>query len=183
MARRILRRLFLLRNITVAGAGAGVAVANHFFELSLPLRPILVTLALLAGLNILTWLRLKTEFTVSNTEIFIQMLLDVAGITSLFYFTGGAANPFVWFYLLPLMIAATILPRTHTWIMAGITVLCYSALFFYAIPLGSAHEHHESGFQMHVFGMWLGFVTDTRRTLCNHQHLNDKDDGEDNDAN
>jgi len=158
MARRILRRLFLLRNITIAGAGVGVAIANHFFALNLPLRPILVTLGLLASLNMLTWLRLKTAATVSNTEIFTQMLLDVAGITSLFYFTGGAANPFVWFYLLPLMIAATILPRTHTWIMAGITVLCYSALFFYAIPLGSGHEHHTSGFQMHVFGMWLGFV-------------------------
>jgi two-component system sensor histidine kinase RegB len=158
MARRIMWHLFLLRNITVAGAGAGVTIANHFFELSLPLRPIIITLGLLASLNILTWLRLKTAFTVSNREIFTQLLLDITGITSLFYFTGGAANPFVWFYLLPLMIAATILPRTHTWIMAGITVLCYSALFFFAIPLGSGHEHHASGFQMHVFGMWLGFV-------------------------
>ena len=111
LTRRILRRLFLLRNITISGAGAGVAIASRFFDLSLPLYPILVTLGLLAGLNALTWLRLKTTFTVHNTELFMQMLLDIAGITSLFYFTGGATNPFVWFYLLPLLIAATILPR------------------------------------------------------------------------
>jgi two-component system sensor histidine kinase RegB len=158
MTRRILRRLFLLRNITVAGAGAGVAIANYFFALNLPLPPILVTLGLLASLNILTWLRFKTAFTVSNTEIFIQMLLDIAGITSLFYFTGGATNPFVWFYLLPLLIAATILPRGYTWFMAGLTVACYSWLFFYNVPLPHNGMHHDGGFQMHVFGMWLGFV-------------------------
>jgi two-component system sensor histidine kinase RegB len=160
MARRILWRLFLLRNITVIGAAAGVAIANEFFETGISAFPIIVTLGLLAGLNILTWLRLKALVLISNTEIFIQLLLDIAGITSLFYFTGGAANPFVWFYLLPLIIAATILPRTHTWIMAGITVACYSALFFFAIPIGSdsGHAHHENGFQMHVLGMWLGFV-------------------------
>ena len=160
IARRTLWRLFLLRNITIIGAGAGVAVANEFFDTGISSNPIIITLGLLAGLNILTWLRLKVSLTVSNTEIFGQLLLDIAGITSLFYFTGGAANPFVWFYLLPLIIAATILPRAHTWIMAAITVACYSALFFFAVPIsgGSDHAHHESGFQMHVLGMWLGFV-------------------------
>ena len=133
MARRILWRLFLLRIITIIGAGAGVAIANEFFETGISAFPIIVTLGLLAGLNILTWLRLKASVVISNTEIFIQLLLDIAGITSLFYFSGGAANPFVWFCLLPLIIAATILPRTHTWIMAGSTVACYSALFFFAV--------------------------------------------------
>jgi two-component system sensor histidine kinase RegB len=160
MARRILWRLFLLRNITIFCATAGIAIANEFFESGISVLPIIVTLGLLAGLNILTWLRLKASFVISNTEIFIQLLLDIAGITSLFYFSGGAANPFVWFYLLPLIIAATILPRTHTWIMAGITVACYSALFFFAVPIGNdpGYAHHASGFQMHVLGMWLGFV-------------------------
>jgi two-component system sensor histidine kinase RegB len=160
MARRILWRLFLLRNITIFCATAGITIANEFFESGISVLPIIVTLGLLAGLNILTWLRLKASFVISNTEIFIQLLLDIAGITSLFYFSGGAANPFVWFYLLPLIIAATILPRTHTWIMAGITVACYSALFFFAVPIGNdpGYAHHASGFQMHVLGMWLGFV-------------------------
>ena len=158
VARRILRRLFLLRNITILGAGAGIVAANTYFELSLPLQPLVITLALLAILNLLTWLRLKSGIIISNTEIFVQMLLDIAGITSLFYFTGGATNPFIWFYLLPLIIAATILPRAYTWFMATLTVACYSGLFFYNVPLPHNGMHHDGGFQMHVFGMWLGFV-------------------------
>lgn len=158
VARRILRRLLLLRNITVLGAGAGIFIANRFFDLNLPQKPLVVTLALLVGLNLLTWLRLKSVLVAGNTEIFLQLLLDIAGVTSLFYFTGGASNPFIWFYLLPLIIAATILPRGFTWFMASLTIACYSALFFYNVPLPHNGMHHDGGFQMHVFGMWLGFV-------------------------
>ena len=42
--------------------------------------------------------------------------------------------------------------------MAGLSVACYSALFFYNVPLPDGGMHHDGGFQMHVFGMWLGFV-------------------------
>jgi two-component system sensor histidine kinase RegB len=103
-------------------------------------------------------LRLQTGFTIRNGEILVQLLLDIAGITSLFFFTGGASNPFIWFYLMPLIIAATTLPRGYTWFMAGLGVACYSALFFYHAPLPHEGMHHDGGFQMHVFGMWLGFV-------------------------
>ena len=158
VARRILRRLFLLRNITILGAATGIITADRFYDLSLPLKSLTITLTLLAALNLLTWLRLKSPIVISNTEIFLQMLLDIAAITSLFYFTGGATNPFIWFYLLPLIIAATILPRAYTWLMATLTVACYSGLFFYNVPLPHNGMHHDGGFQMHVFGMWLGFV-------------------------
>jgi two-component system sensor histidine kinase RegB len=163
-ARRILWRLFLLRNITILGAGLGITISRLVYSLALPLPPLLLTLGLLALLNLLTWLRLQTLFSIGNSEIFVQLLLDIAGITSLFFFTGGATNPFIWFYLLPLIIAATILPRGYTWFMAGLSVACYSTLFFYNVPLpdGDMHHdagmHHDGGFRMHVFGMWLGFV-------------------------
>ncbi len=158
LARRVTRRLFLLRNITILGAGTGIVVANTFYGLNLPKLPLTITLALLALLNLLTWVRLKTDFAISDTEIFIQLLLDIAAITSLFYYTGGATNPFIWFYLLPLIIAATILPRGYTWSMAVLTVVCYSVLFFFRVPLPHDGMHHGGDFQMHVFGMWLGFV-------------------------
>lgn len=156
--RRILRRLFLLRNITILGAALTIGIAHSTFDLALPLHALFTTLALLTVLNVITLVRCSIGGIISNTEIFIQMLLDIAGLTSLFYFSGGATNPLVWFYLLPLMIAATILPRTYTWTMAGVTVACYSALFFFNRPLPHGGMHHDGGFQMHVLGMWVGFV-------------------------
>ena len=156
-ARRNYYRLFMLRNIEITAIGLGLVIATVAFKLTLPLQALLILLVLITGLNVFTWFRLKTGHRFSDREIFVQMLLDVAGLTGVFFYTGGASNPFVWFYLLPLMIAATILPRGYTWTMAGITVLSYSALFFIEAPM-TGQTHHASGFQMHVFGMWLGFV-------------------------
>lgn len=149
----------MLRNAEIVLIALGLAIATLYFRQPLPLPPLLVTLALITGLNVYTWLRLGSGHTYGNGEIFTLMLLDVAGLTAIFFYTGGASNPFVWFYLLPLMIAATILPRWHTWTMAAVTVLCYTALFLVDTPApGTQVHHHAEGFQMHVFGMWLGFV-------------------------
>ena len=159
-SRRNAARLILLRNVEIAAIAAGIAIATAYFDLALPLQPLFIILALIVTLNIVAWLRYRRGTSISDGEIFSHMLLDVAGLTGVFFYTGGASNPFVWFYLLPLMIAATILPRTHTWVMAAVTVVAYTSLFLIDAPVESEHAHHDhaSGFQMHVFGMWLGFV-------------------------
>lgn len=157
-ARRNYYRLFMLRNAEILLIGPGIAAATVIFRISLPLQPLLVILALLALLNFYTWIRLRTGRLFNDSELFAQMLLDVAGLTGVFFYTGGASNPFIWFYLLPLMIAATILPRSYTWIMASVTVLCYSALFLIDPASHPGHVRHPDGFQIHLAGMWLGFV-------------------------
>jgi len=158
-ARRIYHRLFMLRNAEIVLIVLGLTIASLYFDQDPPLPPLLVTLALIAGLNLYTWLRLRSGYSYGNGEVFALMLLDVAGLTAVFYFSGGASNPFIWFYLLPLMIAATILPRWQAWMMATVTVACYSALFLIETPATGVQAHrHGEDFQMHVFGMWLGFV-------------------------
>ena len=156
--RQNLRRLFLLRNFIIFGIVLGLGLARGILNQKLPVIPLGIILLLLGGLNILTWLLYRANHAVSDVAIFIQLLLDVAAITGVFYYTGGASNPFIWFYLLPLLIAATILPRGYTWIMAGLTVTCYSILLFLFVPLPHDVMHHDGGFQMHIFGMWLGFL-------------------------
>jgi two-component system sensor histidine kinase RegB len=158
VARRNLQRLFLLRNITILAVITGILLAMGVYGVVLPQRQLIVVICLLISLNVLTLLRLKAPQTITDAELFMQMLLDVAGITAVFYYTGGATNPFVWFFLLPLIIAATILPRIYTWVMATLTVGCYSVLLYYYVPLPQGDMHHDGGFEMHVFGMWLGFV-------------------------
>jgi two-component system sensor histidine kinase RegB len=156
--RQNLRRLFLLRNFTILGIILGLGLAGGVLNQPLPVIPLAVILLLLGGLNILTWRLYRADTAVSDAAIFSQLLLDVAAVTGVFYYTGGASNPFIWFYLLPLIIAATILPRVYTWIMAGLTVTCYSVLLFRYVPLPHDAMHHDGGFQMHIFGMWLGFL-------------------------
>ena len=103
-----LRRLFLLRNIELSGICLGLVIAAGIYGIELPLPPLLVILGLVALLNVYTLARLRSGRRVSDHELFVHMMLDVAGLTGIFYYTGGAGNPLIWFYLLPLMIAATI---------------------------------------------------------------------------
>ena len=157
---RNLRDLFLLRNIAIVGQLAMIAFATYELGLELPLLPLGLVAAALGLWNLLTWLRLRDPRTVSQREFFTQVVVDVAALTGLLYFTGGATNPFAWVYLLPLMIVTINLPRRYAWAMAVIAIAAYSSLmaWYVPLPLPGTHMHHDSGFSLHIFGMWFGFV-------------------------
>ncbi len=150
--------LFWLRNVAIAGQVLAVLITVYVLHLPLPVIGLSVIIGGLAILNALTWWRLTWPISVSRTEFFAQLVLDVAALTGLLYFTGGATNPFTWFFLLPLTIAAALLPKTYIWLMAALTIACYTLLMatYVAFPYGDLR--HEGGFGLHVFGMWLGFV-------------------------
>ncbi len=127
-------------------------------------------------------LRLRNNSIVSNPELFAQLCVDVAALSILLYYSGGSTNPFISLYLLPLVITAATLPPRYTWGMAALTTLCYTLLMKYYVPLPMLHgrsaaasamhdmnnmNHDMAGmsgmaeeniFNLHVLGMWLGFV-------------------------
>jgi len=112
-------------------------------------------------LELITWWQLQQPGEVSHCEFFIQMGIDVLALSGVLYFCGGATNPFTWMFLLPVIIAATVLPKRFSWGMAGLTVFCYSLLIKFYVPLHAAdmsHMSHGNNFAQHVFGMWFGFV-------------------------
>lgn len=160
VATQNLRRLFVMRNFMIAGQSLAVAAAWLWLNLSLPLIAIAATILFLMLLNLATWLRLQRPSGVSDHELLAQLLLDIAALTVLFYFTGGYSNPFVWMYLLPLTVAAVALPWAYTWLIAAIAIICYTLLMFHYQPLAQPHTHHHGGseFGTHLLGMWLGFV-------------------------
>lgn len=175
-----LQRLIALRAIAVFAQCATLALVHYFLEMELLWLPMLMCIAVLATLNLLSWLRLRSDYPVSNIELFAQLCLDVSALSVLLYYAGGSTNPFVSLYLLPLVIAAATLPQRYTWAMALITTACYTVLMRYYQALPSAHaagEEHDmaamvghdhtmmqhampqdDAFNMHVIGMWLGFV-------------------------
>ena len=156
---RNLKRLFMLRNLVIVGELLALLVANTLVELDLPVQPLLFVISLQALLNIWTWRRILGASSIQDGEFFIQLAVDVLALTGVLYFTGGATNPFAWFFLLPLIITATVLSATATWLMAVLTTACYTLLMFFFIPLaGNDHMQHNANFAQHVFGMWFGFV-------------------------
>jgi two-component system sensor histidine kinase RegB len=153
-----LRRLLGLRAITLAGLGLTLWLVVTRLGLPLPLAPLTGVLSGMLLLSLATLWRLRRAWPVQDRELFGQLLLDVASLTALFYFSGGSTNPFVVLYLLPLAIAAAALPAPYVWGMAAVTTLSYTALLVWHVPLPHSAQAHDADFGLHVLGMWLGFV-------------------------
>jgi two-component system sensor histidine kinase RegB len=175
-----LQRLIALRGVAVFAQCATLALVHYLLEMTLPLLPMLISIGVLATFNLLSWVRLHAARPVANAELFIQLSIDVLALSALLYYAGGSTNPFISLYLLPLVIAAATLPQRYTWAMAALTTACYTVLMKYYLPLPSAHQMREEidvatmpmhdhahmqhtipaddAFNMHVIGMWLGFV-------------------------
>ncbi len=137
-----------------------LAAVWRVLAIELDWQPMGMTIVVLMVINALTVGRLRSSRPVRNLELFGQLCVDVLALSLLLYYGGGSTNPFVSLFLLPLVIAAATLPQGYSWAMAALTVASYSTLMVYFVPL--PHIHHDfsedSAFNIHVMGMWLGFV-------------------------
>lgn len=168
-----LRWFFVLRNLLICVEALSVFLSVYGLDIPLHQTALTAIITLQMGLNFYTWLRLDNARPVSPGELGFQLALDILAITGILYFTGGATNPLTWFYLLPLIIAAIVLPQTFTWYLVVLASSCYTILMLYYEPLPlivpmtladlpRQHDHHvmmdHDDVRIHVFGMWFGFV-------------------------
>ena len=173
-----LTRLVTLRRIEVLTQAMVLLLAVVWLRIPLDVVPMTGIIALLAAINLATRWRLERGDPVAEGEVFIHLAIDVGILGLLLYFAGGSANPFVSLFLLPPTLAAAMLPARQAWALAGITLLAYTFLIFWKLPLpppqgdlaqfdallaratGGLSEHaaHSTGFALHVLGMWLNFV-------------------------
>lgn len=151
-----LRRLIWLRGLDIVGLSIMVAVARPVFQIVVPLVPSLILLTLWAALNLLTWLRLRRATPVGNGELLAHLGVDLVMLTVLLAFSGGPANPLTSLYLPPVAVAAAILQARQAWLLASLSVVAYSLLWRFSVPL--TVEDVDQAMQMHLTGMWLTFA-------------------------
>ncbi len=152
------KRLFMLRNITLLALLAAMLAVQIVLDIPLPWVQMSVPLLLLVLINLHTWRKLRAGREISRAEFFAQIIVDTLCLTALLYFTGGSTNPFVVLLMLPLIITAAALDERYTWTMAALTVASYSVLAVLHHPLQLTAHHHDAEFSLHLTGMWIGFV-------------------------
>jgi len=181
-ARQNLKWLFILRNLMILSEVILIVLSVYGLNIRLPEQQLWLVILSIGVVNIYTSMRLKTDDPVTELEIFSQLVIDVFSITALLYLTGGASNPITWVFLLPLIIAAIMLHQSYAWYMVILTTSMYTALMAYNIPLPSIEPHMPRSemkysdvknyellqqvhamsdthyFNLHIFGMWFGFV-------------------------
>lgn len=151
-----LRTVVLMRLAALACLLLVLASAVLLLGIALPATPICSTLFVLLLFNAWCWRRLQRADVVLEREVFIQLAADIAALSFMLYFSGGATNPFVSFYLPALALAASMLRWQRAVLLAAVAVLAYSLLgsFYQPLHLGDP----DRAISYHLAGMWANFT-------------------------
>jgi two-component system sensor histidine kinase RegB len=144
----------------VAGQAVVVLAAPRFARLELPLATLLALCGAMAASNAILhlWLH-RARRGLSTAGIGSVLAFDVAQLTALLYFTGGASNPFSVFYLVQITAAASTLGSRGTWTMTALGVSAYAGLFLLpAAPPADSGVHAAHDFARHLQAMWVALT-------------------------
>ena len=155
-----LRSLLAIRSIALLGQAGVLAYVLQVSRTTQSMSGLAVSLVVLAAVTAASLWRTTRPTPVSHSEFLIQLLIDIVGWTVLMYCSGGADNPFVSYYIVPLVVAAAVLPWRYTWLIAGASVLAYSLLLYFRLPfpLFSPHAGMSDSGNVHRLGMWFNFL-------------------------
>ena len=91
--RKNLLLLIQLRWLAVAGQVLTILVTEYWFDIPLPLAEMAGVVLFLVGLNIFSLLASRGRRPISNAQLFVALIFDMAALTTQLYLSGGASNP------------------------------------------------------------------------------------------
>jgi len=159
-SRKQLSQLTLIRSILLAILWLSFILALETKQIQTSSNFLAWILLIFSGIHLLTLMRFKDSLPVTEFEFLIQLLIDVICLSALFYFSGGANNPFISYLLVPICISATTLPWRYTWLITVTCLIGYALLLFFYVhsPIFEAsHQHQEGNTNWHIIGMWFNF--------------------------
>lgn len=125
-----------------------VLTAINLFKVILPALPIFLLTLFIAIYNAGFKLYLKHKtLSASNIRRFaiIQSMLDIISLTVLIHFTGGAENPFIFYFIFHTIFTSMLLTKKESYIQAGIICFLVVGLFIFEY-LHAVPHHHVKGF-------------------------------------
>ena len=152
-------QLIQLRWIAVFGQVVTIVFVSQVLGIRLPLAEMAVVLCGLITLNLVSLYRPRRAGEVRNGALMTGLLLDMAALTALLYLSGGATNPFVFLYLLQVMLCAVLLEAWSTWTMVVLTLACFVALTRWYVPMDLDASGVDPSL-LHLFGSLICFVLD-----------------------
>jgi two-component system sensor histidine kinase RegB len=151
-----------LRVCAIVGQLVAVLTVAHLLALPIAEGALLAGIAVLAAFDVFVWWRLRQPWPVGETEVIVHLTVDTGVLCYLLYLTGGAANPFVSLYIVPIALAAmTLSPR---YLAAAVLIAClaYIIVLLRHEPLPDVAHGTGSAltkdFNLHKLGMAVNFA-------------------------
>lgn len=155
-----LRWLVQLRWGFALGQTVVILIVERVMGVDLPLVPLfaIIVAELVSNVGCTLWARAQTR-EVPAAALAGLLAFDVLMLTALLHLTGGSFNPFNFFYLVHIALAAVVLPARWTWSLVVLSLACFATMFGELFGLGSeAMVHHADQMQLHLQGMWVAFA-------------------------
>lgn len=160
-SRENLYRLSLIRCVVLLGQFLALIYFSWFKPIGLPITSIAVVLAIYTSVTVAILRRSIHRVPITDREFFFHLLTDIVFFSMLLYLSGGATNPFISYYLIPISICAIALPVYFTATITFTAMTAYSLLLFYHVPLVALTPHHGTAMgidNLHIMGMWANFA-------------------------
>ena len=160
---RNMRVLMGLRAAYFVAQVTAILIASEVFSLVIPVGGMLSLAAVLAVFNLYSLYRLRAAKPIKEVDLFAGLVIDVLVLTGQLYFSGATANPFVSFYMLPVIIGAVMLSTRLAWMIYGLTLIGYTILAIAALSQPMPHMMTGnaplvSRMDIHLNGMMVGYA-------------------------
>jgi two-component system sensor histidine kinase RegB len=100
------------------------------------------------------------ETSITHSVSLALMLLDLATLTAMLYFSGGADNPFGFFYFVNLAVGGVMIQPRYGWSLTLCAVAGYTLLLQFYVPIPELTSvPRGSGFDLRTAGLMLAFAT------------------------
>ena len=113
-----------VRWLFLAGLAIIILAGRYVFHIGFPFGKALTVWAAILLYNLgfslyhrYSGRRVLPDLTISRIEAYLQIGMDLLALTFLIHFSGGAENPFIYFYLFHVILASMLLPRAEVWIV------------------------------------------------------------------
>ncbi len=129
------RTLAGVRWVAITGQFATLLVVGKVFGFPLPWPSLLAAVAASVFINIGLVTLYERNARFNGRELVLHLAFDLLQAGALLFLTGGIANPFAILLIVPVTIAATLLPARNMLPLAALTMMLLVVLWEWALPL------------------------------------------------
>ncbi|MFQ5563271.1 MAG: ActS/PrrB/RegB family redox-sensitive histidine kinase [Parvularculaceae bacterium] len=153
-----LRTLTALRWLAIGGQTAAIVIVHFALGFPVPLGLCLSVIAASAWLNLFATFRYSPQRMLSDAEAAGYIGFDIVQLVVLLFLTGGLQNPFSALILAPVVIAASVLPRRQTVVVAALAVAGASIIGLLHMPLPWRPDETLELPRIYSAGVWVALT-------------------------
>lgn len=166
-----LHPLIQLRWLAVFGQVLTILIVQWGLGIALPLRDMAAVIAGLVIFNCFSMLRWQDRDSISHAALFFSLLLDLLSLTLLLHLSGGGGNPFIFLYLLQVVLGAVLLKPWASWSLGLLATAGFVLQLLWPSPVTLPGDYRLAGlllcFALNA-GLVIFFITHINRMLREH---------------